>query len=479
MQRTLATSLVLSALFALACGGFGGPPGPRAGGPRGAPAAGNAQAATPATALTAGTGSPGTQPPIRIVFKLHIEPTSIDGRPPQPMRDRLYEENLAQVDHTIALAAKHGAKLSIHANGEFFEYVHEQGDADHVRGWIRDGHHFGMHMHPVIGRGTHDWRMVNLRGGGISASEARALWKSHLDPAKRALPDFEFYAATPWDADADYAQALFEEFGFRIIGGGPDEIGEQLLGHHPWSPWRYKPGTDLDADPKRGPLLVPHRPQIGEAHPHGPDRIYQDNTVAHQDVQALQILLERQAAIRRGDAPRPWVFGILHHDNKGGRSGTERDADIAAQLGFFDSVLVRPGVATYATFDDVAAEYEAWEKNNPGKAPFRYARGEKYPYHLAGLARHLAANQQQQADWVELIAGPDAGGTHIHRLAVGPRGAPRPAWLLWRDDGTTATVTIPGASGSLVAVNGETGEETAVSGASVSVGAVPVLVLSR
>ena len=401
---------------------------------------------------------------IQIVFKIHIEPTSSNGAPPLAQRSSVYEKRRDEVSHIAAIASEYGAKLSIHANGEFFEYVAEKGDQAVVEGWLAAGNHLGLHMHNVQRFGQHDWRPVP----GISGETAAdSLWKSHVDLARAAFPSRTFIGATPFDAHQSWSRTLLGRYGFSIMGSGPDEVAVSLIGHRVWNPFRYAPGTTLGEDLTAPAVLVPHPPQIGEADPHGPQPgVFQDNRSSYLKVEALQVYLERSLAIANGDPSRVWVFGLLHHDNKG---SAEADRQIRDVLDFVKRWLVdRNGsdgkpAGVFASFDDVAQRFAAWETANPGRSSFRWD-GATYPYRLAGLASRLQATREREVILDGELASPDAQGTYVIRLRIGPRGGLlQPAWLVWREDGASGSVnlsadaTAAGAVGPYDAVDGISG----------------------
>ncbi|MCK6530566.1 hypothetical protein L6R50_24395 [Myxococcota bacterium] len=472
---------------------------------------------------------PGEQPPFDLVFKIHIEPVSMNDQPPEEYREDAYVNYLDQVDSVREIAESHGAKLEIHANGETFEYVVDRGDEDRVRAWVEDGHHLGMHCHSVDWTAPHRWWTVDV--DHMDADQARDLWEGHMQFLEAALPDYDWSAATPWDADRDYADDLMAEFGFEMMGGGPNNPADELLGHEVWNPWRYATGSTLGEDPGAYAVLIPHRGQMGEAAPHGPAMTYRDNTVGHVKVMALQAYLERLAAERHRDPPKRWVFGILQHDNAGGLDGTQHHDEIEEALDFMDLLFAAPApgapaAGRYATYPEVLAGFEAWEEANPGASSFHYEDGDPYPYHLYGLALDLKATEAERVDHVAAVAHPGADGTFVHRLGIGereegsgdggypgggpsgpgggpgtpngPGGGPggpgggrhaaaasgdQPVWLLWREDGATLAYDLGDelealglpAGGQVRVVDGETGEEWTAPASQVPAGPVPVL----
>jgi len=440
-------------------------------------------------AVAAGEGGRG-QPPFDLVFKVHIEPTSVDGDPPVDERLPDYLKRLAVVEDALAVARAFHARASVHANGEFFEYAHEREHAPRIELWLDAGHHLGVHSHAIEWQAPHEWRTVP--SGALDAARAAELWTTHDAWAEEVFPGHDFRAATPHGASEDFADALMRRFGYEVMGGGPNNIADDLLGHEVWNPFRYRTGTLLGEDPDAYAVLVPHRGQVGEAGPHGPLETWRDNTVGHLKVLALQARLEREAAIRHGDPERRWVFGFLHHDNAGGDDGTQHLADLADVFRFVEDTFRTPlpGRAPdgcWATFDDVHARFVAWEAAHPGASSFSYEDGQPYPYHLAGLAASLRVDADTRVDHEAVVADPPLGGVHAHRLRVGPRGGVRstPGWLLW-SEGTVEpgiydlraeleAAAVP-ADAPVLVTDGETGATAFARPDAVPVAAVPVLV---
>ncbi|MCK6528872.1 hypothetical protein L6R50_15360 [Myxococcota bacterium] len=432
----------------------------------------------------------GAQPLFDLVFKVHIEPTSVDGEPAFDVREAVYRQRLDGVDHVAVLAEAHGAKLSIHANGEFWEYVSDLGDADRVQAWIDAGHHVGLHTHPLEWVGPHQWNEID--GTTVDAEQGAALWEAPEAYARAALPGLDLTGATPWDAENAYAADLLARWGHTLLGGGPNNIADELLGHEVWNPWRYAPGTVLGEDPDAPAVLIPHRGQVGEALPHGPHHVFRDNTVPHIKVLALQAALEREAAERHGDPPRPWVFGFLQHDNRGGDDGTLHDADIEEVLSFLDATFVDAGrsvgrIGRYASYDEVGERFARWEEANPGASAFHYEEGGPYPYHLAALASALKTDPHAQVDH-EAVERPPGGvdGVRAHRLRISRRGEETgaPVWLAWREPGGAAEWDLRDALATqglsldrpVRIYDGETCAASEADPAHVPVGRVPALI---
>ncbi len=401
------------------------------------------------------------QPPIDIVFKIHLEPQS---------SREAYLKRRDDVEAVRTIAEAHGAKLSIHGNGEFWEYAREEGDLRRVQSWLTGGHHVGVHMHSVYRRGPHDW--PQLPTPQQTPERLAALWKDHVDALRDLLPDHPILGATPFNSEGGTFDALMRSFGFSMLGGGRHEVAVDLLGHPPFNPWR--PGeADLQEDlANQDYLIVFHSPQITKAEPHGPDHVFEDQTVAHVQVQFLQVLLEREHELRTGGTEKRWLFGFLTHDNQ---SPPATRQEIEGLLAWLDP-FVKAGLARYASFDEVEMRFQEWELRHPGTSSFDYQAGDPYPYAYPALADALRASPTEAVDLVgALDLGPTASA---YRLSRGPRsGAAREELLLiWRPAGNAnvdLSSVIPGTARVMEAT---TGREASVPSQAVPVGPDPVLV---
>lgn len=412
------------------------------------------------------------QPPLDLVFKIHIEPQADDrGNPPLAQRRDAYRLRRDDVEAVRRIAEAHGARLSIHGNGEFWEFAKEEGDAGRVRGWIAASHHVGVHMHSVYRRGAHDW--PDLPASQQTADRVRSAWQDHTDALRALLPELQIEGATPFNFQGEGFDALMQAFGFSVLGGGRHEVAASWLGHGPFNPWR--PGArDLEEDlANRDFLIAFHSPQITKAATHGPDRVFQDQTVAHLQVELLQALLERARHERTGGVEKRWLFGILTHDNQ---SGPDVRAEIDRFLTWADG-FVAAGLVRYASFDEVKASFEEWEARHPGVSSFHFQEGDPYPYSFPALAEELRVSERVAVG----LVGPatlGAGATG-YELARGPRsGGTREALLLaWREAGTASVdVSAVLGPGTVQVLDAAAGGWTSVPASAVPIGPDPVLV---
>lgn len=436
-----------------------------------------------------GSGSAPGPSPIQLVFKVHIEPfvpspAPAAGQPPGATGAAGYRRRLSDVVEVERIARQHGAVLSIHANGEFFEYAAEQGDLPILRGWAAAGHHLGIHMHAVGRRGPHDWPALRA-AEDPPLTLARPAWQDHVAAARAALPEHPWTAVTRWNFQGAAFEMLMREHGFRILGGGRQEPASDWIGHGPFHPWR--PGAAwLEEDlANRRFMIIPHNPQIGKAELHGAPsgRTFQDNRLPHIKVKILQVYLEWLHRARDGDpAAKVWLYGFLTHDNQ---SPPAIRAEIEALLHWLDGQLISrttihdERVARYAGFDRVAEQFWAWEAAHPGVSSFHYRQGDPYPETFAGLARLLAADQSTAVDYdAELDLGADV---MAHRLIRYPRqgeGKEQPVYVIWREHDGAMLPDLTGVVGEARSLDPRSGATRNVDPRALAIGEEPLVLLS-
>lgn len=398
----------------------------------------------------------GFEEPIRVVFKIHIEPQSTVDR---------YRGRRDDVQAVAAIAERYGARLTLHGNGEFWQYATEEGDEAVVAGWLAAGHDVGPHMHSVYEEpdGSHNWTNAS-QTQQRDEDFVRALWDDHLRPLEALLPAETFDQATPYNSlDANYVD-MMADYGFTISGGGRHEISKGWFGHHPFYPWRLG-ASYLEEDLLSPILIVHHQSQLGEAKDHGPPggRVFQDHTVPHLQVQFLQVYLNRLHAQRTGDPDdRVWLYGFLTHDNQ---SDEARRAEIETFLGWLTGEFADDIEMT--TFSDVRDAYLDWERAHPGVSSWhvetptpidpadatRITDEESrrvYPGAFWGLARHLRADEETVVDFEGFDDRFTAQDVRAAVLLVGPRdgGARTRRMLLWSTSGQPSEIDLSAVTGN-------------------------------
>lgn len=433
--------------------------------------------------------------PIYVVFKIHIEPQAGVTQ---------YRQRRDDVEAVRRLAEQYGASLTIHGNGEFWQFAAEEGGEPLVRDWWESGHELGVHMHSVYEEpdGSHSW-LQSTPEQQRAESFVQDLYVDHHHYLADLLPDLDIDQATPFNSlDANYVE-MMDEHGYQISGGGRHEVSVSWFGHHPFHPWRIGE-TYLLEDLDSPVLIVHHQPQIGKHGEHGPPggRVYEDQTVAHLKVQFLQIYLNRLHAERTGEPnDRVWLFGFLTHDNQ---SPPETQALIGEWLEwltrhFGEGRQSARGneIIRFATFGDVRDAYLDWERAHPGVSSFHVdtptpidpsdptrisaeTSRASYPGAYWGLAQRLAATEDTVVDYVAEVTAFEADGVACHEVELGPRdGVTRdPRWLLWKETDGAVTIDAESLVGAATVRRWDVVEGTydEVDAGRLEVGDLPVLI---
>ncbi len=473
------TRFVFGALFLLGCG---------AASVRGTSSDAGTQAEVSATQSGATY-----ERPIDLVFKIHFEPqTTLDQ----------YKKRRDDIEAVRAIAEKYGIKLSIHGNGEFWQYAKEQGDEPIVRKWLANGHIVGPHMHAVYEVSNHSWRTATFQQ---TADEAFVddLWKQHEKYLTALLPDVKITSATPFDTHDEQFVSRMNSRGYTIVGGGKEEISEQWLGHHPFHPWRVG-GTFLEEDLSSKVILVTHYSQFLEQDYHGAlgSGAYADQSLAHHKVGFLQIYLNRLYAERTGEPlDKVWSYGFMTHDTK---SPADTRAEIEKYIVWVTTnfgqgkksargnVILKP-----STMQDVYDDFVGWEKEHPNTSSFNVKtptvtgsqsidaldesqRKAIYPGPFWGMAELLRADEANVADYVTQIDTFAAAGVSCHEIAVGPRGDTKRTrrFILWKETDGDAVIDMMSLTSSANVVRWNVRDKTSssVAAIAIAVGGDPVIV---
>ncbi len=439
---------------------------------------------------------PSYERPIDLVFKVHLEPQgSLE----------YYKKRRDDVESVRKLAEQYGLKLTIHGNGEFWQYAREQGDEATVRTWLANKHTVGPHMHTVYCNpdGEHAWRTAKDQETADPAF-VDDLWKDHERELKALLPDVTITEATPFDCDQSTFISRMDAHGYTTLGGGREEISEQWMGHHPFHPWRIG-GSYLAEDLGSKVVLVSHYAQFTEQDFHGPPTgsVFADQSLAHHQVGFLQIYLNRLHAERTGDAmDKVWVYGFLTHDNKSTQTvRAEIEKFLVWITTNFGSGKVSArgnAILKPSTMTDVYNDFIAWEKEHPATSSFNVktptmGAGQKinqldeaqrkalYPGTFWGMAELLRADGEHVVDYVKPVDTFSGAGVSCHELSFGERGnATKRArrWLLWKETDGDVSIDMKNVAGkdTIRRWNPRDKTQATVSASAVAIGNEPVIV---
>jgi hypothetical protein len=406
--------------------------------------------------------------PIRIVFNIHDEPmTSI------PIQNR-YQAYLNRRAEDLwlcdTLAVLTGCKLGLKSNGEFMEYLHDEGDTVLVPHFLAGGHQIGTHVHSDIRLGPHNWLYV---GGNCSLDTAAMVWEDNIAMVQLMItPQQNTVMESQVPNPHPQKYQFMVDFGFPITGGGPTEPLQIYFGHIPWNPSRPSAENFLIENVNQLDFIqVPHSPQIGVADWHGPQnaRAFFDCTLPAMKVEFLKIYMEWLRHDRLNDDNRIWSFGWGTHDHV---NYLYRSVELNLLQWLNDNFVGHTSpqgslIAQYASFDDVAEAFWAWEAAHPGQSSFSYTPGNPYPYSYHGLVNLLAYNHHQEEinTWLPQ-------GIHVHALADS---SDHERWLLWKDNGQAIINFSSVYSQPLLSYDPISGQAANVSPTSVTVTEEPLL----
>ncbi len=408
----------------------------------------------------------GAMEPIRLVFDIHIEPM-----PQIPLPQR-YENYLVQRAEVLWLsdtcAALTGCKLSMEANGEFMEFLADDGDTVVVPHYLNNGHQWGTHVHPYFQVGPHNWIYA---GQNCSPDTSAIVWEDNIAMVEQFITHEQNNAMSsqvPGLAPIQYQ--FMVDYGFEITGGGPTEVCMNYFQHLPWNPSRPSPQMFIMEDPyQRDFFQIPHFPQIGSVGLHGPQQSFFDLTLESLQAEFLKLYVEWLRHDRLGDDERVWSLGWNTHANL---NGQYRGVVLAFLNWLNDNFVGHTSpygslIAEYASFNEVRDAFYAWEEAHPGESSFTYTPGDPYPYSYPFLVDMLAYNH-----YVADIPLWQSSGIHAHAL-LDSSGAPR--WLLWKDFGEGWIDFTAVYGQELVAFDPVTGQPLVAFPDSVPVGEEPLL----
>ncbi|MBI5141682.1 MAG: hypothetical protein HZA20_05750 [Nitrospirae bacterium] len=430
------------------------------------------------------TASAHAQPPINIVFNIHIEDM---GQNHGAQRLSEYNRLRTEVNWLRTTADTYSAKLSLQSNGEYMEYCLEQGHASDFAAYIANGHMVGTHAHPYTWAAAHDWRNQTAQ----TLPVVRDVWTDNKDFVDRVINAAGYSAATYNNVmcaqvPSDYSMfdALMREFGFIMEGGGRNEEFFLYYGHDTWSAWEPGTGGAMDESLTQNQFVViPHTSQIGVAEDHGPmtARRYLDNTVPALKKSFLMLYLEWLYRERAGAPEKVWTWGWNSHAQV---NNLYRN-DVTAILSWLNDNFIGKQsargntIANYATFSDVRNRYLSWEAANPNISLFEYASGMPYPYMFPAMASRLwNVKNGQTSTYDSAIATWSASGINAHKLAwqALATDTATPLYILWKDSGS-ATIDFSSQLGGTLKVTRLTdGSVTNVRATGLYVGEDPVFV---
>ncbi len=462
--------------------------------------------------------------PIYVTFVIHFDPLFAPGGRVDKQAYERERDNLAWLaDYFDQIEHEKGPefvpKLTLEIAGDHAEYYSEDpvGLALLKRLYAK-GHQLGIHFHSNYKAGPHLWpnarpqdtpqnrqRVTTDHISEVDALVAKIIGSSDLAAIRRAN-----HIITGQFLDEELARQM----GFDLFTGGRNEVLNLFFDHDVYNPWRpatarESGGWALAEDVKGYWILVPQAPVLGAIGEHFPlpagvppeytkgmrSMVWQDLSIPAMKRKFWHLYLEwldRQKSANPADQ-RVWVFGWHEHTNNlfadDGAYGNIRNLrdEVREFVNWLNEHFVnkRPAdgklIAQYATTEEVADAFRAWETAHPGQSSFNYPVRVRdwnaYPYQLKGLARELL-----YAHYETEITAFRAQGVNVHKLLKtdgrnwvyqnGRVVSTKPTWdiyLLWSEAGEKTVDFSNVLTGTLKCVAGRSGAETVQSATSLRI----------
>jgi hypothetical protein len=304
-----------------------------------------------------------------------------------------YERSRDQEIWLVNWAEQNGLLLELALNGYYAEGALASGEESRFADLYEAGHGFGVHHHATARLGELRW--IDMTNQATDVERQRS-----VDDHREWIGAVLEAQGIPFEAGhvrlggrSEWWDAMMRESGYTTETRdawihAATEGEEERLDFDLLHPFRLELGGEtgsLEHDPEVPYVLIPQHSQPGTigqgAH------LRNDGAVAHIATQLLLAYLEWRAASLAGEEPRVWVFGVTVHPDRGnGENDDLRRLAKFVQDRFLDPPVGGPGRAVCpATRDDILRDYRAWETDLAGRAPFRFAPGEDYPYRLPQL----------------------------------------------------------------------------------------------
>ncbi|MBU0530921.1 hypothetical protein KKG31_09030 [Patescibacteria group bacterium] len=310
-------------------------------------------------ALDRAAGDPAA--PLNFVVSLHTCDDKLVNEP------ELFQTSATNLKQLTRLLAEYGGAPVVEVSKKFIEYAVEFND-DSLAAVLDAGGGVTLHLHEdyvipsYLGQ---DFQGVS-RGQTIAENASPDVWRAALIEYK---DDVEAYigrpvtgfSGGPWMPDK---LEILSELGIEYTLGYKDTqtrlVPADLLVVNPWRPAGLNSADDIAAYDPDGPIIyLP--PGVKPAHCREPDNLPTPFSYASFDY--LTSVLNATLAAADPDKVNVFYFVIHPWDFTG-------PEDFALWQDWLDRVLspaLADGRVRFATFDEVAASYEAWEKREPYK----------------------------------------------------------------------------------------------------------------
>jgi len=338
------------------------------------------------------TGPSTHEPPINVVFVLHVEPMT--RSPERPSTPEMYGDWRGTVLWLKEVFEEYGQKITALFNGEYMEYVVDLGHEDEIRGLIRDGHEVGSHIHGGYREAPHRWRSAVDRGRW---EDSLREWDTTVECVERVIPHSKNHTVCAV-VNRRHERRLMARHGFKTcaysssgLPPGPGEgwrgrcdLAYPYIGHNQYFPYRpgerETPGEELVED-LRGPFVdIPYYAQISRELTHGHHGRLAD--FQRYFLNTYRAWRSKESTPEPEGGDKVWVYGWLTH--AGSRATDEAtEEDIEKMLSWLrtnflgkktprGNVIARP-----ATLKEVYDEFLQWEREHPGQSSFSYVHPEE------------------------------------------------------------------------------------------------------
>ena len=336
-----------------------------------------------------------SQPPLLITWDLHSDPFA-----QQQDLSRRYNgfiQKLDNIEWLLDFIEPYGAKISFLSVGEFMEYCLENTEKcfPYIQKLYDSGGMISTHTHKEYQRGSHDWPDIE---NPHTDEKIKQVWDSAKQMVDEVIKQLlgvtdseeimEINIARGSHVPDNHGEgginelhAMIADYGYSVLeGGGGDQELTTVFGHIPFNP--YRPGNcgtceDLDNEI----ITIPQSNVIGNIGEHF--GIIQDGSASRKKVEILQALVNRRIHGLKGNDPKVWTYswGLHCHDIN---PNTQNRTDIEDLIPWISNELTVTGMAEFASYQKVRAEYYEWENLNPGASSFNYDLDtkdyDKYPY---------------------------------------------------------------------------------------------------
>ena len=339
------------------------------------------------------------EPPINVIFVLHIEPCLDKSGYMYMSSSRVYQEYnevKQELQWLLNFCSQTGVKMTALFNGWYMQVALRKNDLNHLKDLLSAGHEIGTHAHSICYDKSKDaWHRCSQPDRWFADA------KKAIDEVLSKIGMGKNRVMCAMFERGKYAQecALMQKYGFDIGLGNRPEIALNYFGHIAWNPWRASCVDDYSsclAENFSTPFVsIDHRAQIGSTTAHG-GVDSRSNTLKRQ---FLMIFLEWKVREAYDIEDKVWSWGVVHHPNYGSRYHDHIEDFFTWLNKYFINKKTVKGytIAVYATASQVADEYYSWEKNHPGRSSFSYTEGGKYPYYTE-FAKNILLNSEYQGE---------------------------------------------------------------------------------